>query len=350
MKYKKLIFYWLLAVSILPLIALFNFVVDPHQQYRNSSFYPITYQHGRELNAGLAKNFDYDSVILGTSMMENFVLSDVKNILKFQKPIKMTMAGSSIYEQSIMLSTALRHREVKNVLMGLDFFSFYGCVNRLKYGEEFFPFYLYDENILNDYKYLASLDTLVLSFESLARKFENTSKNPLYDFEKMYEWHSKNDEDNVLKQVEQKYKDKAQFDNNTKDKEKKLEYLISNFEFNLKPLIGENPNIEFTLVFPPYSVLAYKVYEEREQLQEFVAFKIHVIESLKRYKNVKIYDFQLANEVTHDLNNYYDLYHYKKYITKWMLEQIKIKNYKVDENETCKYVDFVRDVGVYVPQ
>lgn len=344
MKNKKIIFSWLLAVSILPAIALFNYIVDPNQQYRKSSLYPIAYQNGRELNAGLAKNFEYDSVILGTSMMENFSLTEVGNILGFKQPIKMTMPGSSIYEQSIMLKTALRHQEVKKVLIGLDFFSYYGAVDRLKYGESFFPFYLYDENLLNDYKYLCSIDTLITSFEALAITEDKCVNNPLYDYNKMYEWSSKNDEDNVLEQVEKKYKEKEKFDNNTKDEEKKLKLLKNNFEYNLRPLIEKNPNVEFTLLFPPYSVLAYKVYEERGQLEEFIHFKIYVVKSLEKYKNIKIYDFQLANDITHNLHNYYDLFHFKKYITTWMLEQIKVDNYRLSEKEVSKYDGFIEGI------
>lgn len=62
-----------------------NYLVDPFQQYRVKTFYPIAFKNERYQNAGLAKNFNYDSLILGTSMTENFLIDKVENDLGFLK-------------------------------------------------------------------------------------------------------------------------------------------------------------------------------------------------------------------------------------------------------------------------
>jgi len=327
MSAKKWIMTWFLSIFVLIIIGIVNFIVDPYQQYRKATFYKVPYEDERELNAGLAKNFEFESVVIGTSMAENFNLNDVKAILGFPKPIKLTMAGSSIYEQSIILRTALRHQKIKNVLWGLDFFSFYGDIHRLKHGEAFFPFYLYDENILNDYKYLVSSDTFRRSLKMVFAKQEDPSR---YAYETMYQWYSKTKKEDTLKALYKKWQNRKDFDNEAKSWEKKFSYMKKNFETNLIPLIQEYKEVKFFFFFPPYSILAYKVYEQRGELKEFLRFKRYVIQSLSEFTNVQIYDFQYADNITHNLKNYYDLYHYTHAINRWILEQIEKGQYRVD--------------------
>ncbi|MBU1882833.1 hypothetical protein KKB80_01135 [bacterium] len=338
---------WFLVISSLVFIGVFNYIVDPYQQYRKATFYKLPYENEKELDAGLAKNFDYDSVVLGTSMMQNFNIDDLKEILGYEKPIKLTVAGSSVYEQNIVLSTALRHRHIDNVLVGIDFLSYYGGIHRFKHGGNSFPTYLYDENIFNDYKYLVSSDTLGRAFEIFTKREKD---NWLYDYTKMYEWRSRTNDKDVLKAIQSRWENRQDFDNEASEDEKRLYFLKNNFDANLKPLIDKNPDIKFTLFFPPYSILAYKTYEERGQLEGFIEFKKYIVQSLSNYKNVSIYDFQLADDVTYNLNNYYDLYHYNKHISRWILEQIRDDKYRVDqqdqENKNREFLKKITDYNV----
>lgn len=344
-KFKKWIILWFFSILTLLLVGLINYIVDPYQQYRKATFYKVPYEKERELNAGLAKNFDYDSVVLGTSMMENFNIYDLQTILNYQKPIKLTMAGSSVYEQQIILSTALRHQKIKNVLWGIDFLSYYGKEDRLKHGETFFPEYLYDENKLNDYKYLLSSNTISRVFEIFLKDGKDVW---LYNYSKMYEWKSKTNDENILLAIRDKWEHRDQFDNEATDNEKKLDFLIANFNYNLKPIIESNQDTNFILFFPPYSILANKVYQERRQLKDFIQFKIYIIQNLSHFKNVKIYDFQTSKEITYNLSNYYDLYHYNKSTSKWILKQIKQdKNNVLKTNYLNSYGIFFRDVSSY---
>lgn len=341
---KKWIFIWLLSISSLLFVVLFNYIIDPYQQYRKGTLYRLPFEHEKELNAGLAKNFDFDMVVLGTSMMQNFNIDDMKNILNYEKPIKLTIAGSSVYEQNIILSTAFRHQKIKNVLVGIDFFSYYGDVHRFKHGGASFPTYLYDENLLNDYKYLASSDTLGRSFELL---FKNSSDEWIYDYTKMYEWKSRTNDENILSAIKNKWENRKYFDDEAKEEEKKLHYLIDNFDLNLKPFFQKHKNTNFVLFFPPYSILAYKAFEERGELKDFLEFKKHIIKSVVNQTNVKIYDFQLAEDITYNLYNYYDLYHYNKEISKWILTQIATNNYLIKSENEYQMNIFLSDIVNY---
>ena len=167
-----------------------NYVVDPLQQYRVETFYPIAYDGDKERykNAGFAKNFTYDSVVLGTSMTENFIIDEVEEKLNFKKVIKLCVSGGSAKEQSITLGTSINsNKNLKNVLWGLDTFVFVGNPDRLRQGMGTFPFYLYDTNKLNDYQYLLSIDTLKDSGKAIVKPY--FKKNEIiYNYNIMYQW------------------------------------------------------------------------------------------------------------------------------------------------------------------
>jgi len=350
MNIKKWIKTYFSIVSIIIFISIFNYIVDPYQQYRITNFYPLPYEKERELDAGMAKNFQFDSVVLGTSMMQNFSLKHLQKELDFTKPIKLTLAGSSIYEQSVILKTAIKHQKIKNVLIGIDFFSYYGDIKRLKHGENNFPFYLYDDNLFNDYKYLSSFDTLKRSIKLISKnkdKIKETN-NPLYNYDYMYEWHGKHEDKNTIDNIRKKWVNREKFDNEAKHFEKKFIYLKNNFEYNLKPLIEKNQEIKFIIIFPPYSILAYKVYQQRGELEDFLKFKQYIIVNLSKFKNVEVYDFGYDNSISYNLHNYYDLYHYNKKISNWMISQIKLKKYLVTKEQNNKSNIFLKDVEEYI--
>lgn len=74
-RYLRFIFFVILGTALLlGLAAWFNFMVDPFQQYRLAKPEHVRFPRAlqRYINPGLAKNADYDFVITGSSMMENY--------------------------------------------------------------------------------------------------------------------------------------------------------------------------------------------------------------------------------------------------------------------------------------
>ena len=62
---------------------------------------------------------------------------------------------------------------------------------------------------------------------------------------------------------------------------------------------------------------------------DVINFKEYVSSSLLDCKNVDIYDFQIANEITTNLSNYKDLTHYHQKINSWILQQMKENKYEI---------------------
>ena len=59
----------------------------------------------------------------------------------------------------------------------------------------------------------------------------------------------------------------------------------------------------------------------------------YILEQSIKYDNVKVYDFQIAKDVTHNLDNYMDTNHYSGYINKWIIKQIKNDKYLVSNED-----------------
>lgn len=332
------IFIGLFLLTLL-LIGGINYIVDPFQQYRAKTFYPISFdiRDQRYKNAGLSKNFEYDSLILGTSMTENFVIDKVEKNLNFNKLIKLSISGGSAKEQSTTLQTAIENnKNLKNVLWGLDTLSFIGNPNRLRYGSNSFPFYLYDNNKLNDYKYLLSIDTLKKSINILF-KINNEDSN--YDFNNMYQWQNKDEKEFKIENVYKAWEKRRTDFNKNSTSEQKFIYLKNNFDINFLPIIKNNSQINFTIFFPPYSILTFETFEEQNLVSDILEFKKYIFESLLPYKNVKIYDFQAEKSITHDLSNYKDLSHYHQRVNYWMIKQIKENKYLVTEENFNIYLE-----------
>lgn len=83
------------AIGLLIVIALINFYVDPVFHYRaprNEFSYLLAYH--RYQNNGIVKNMDYDTLITGTSMVDNFKTSECDTIFQ-SKSIKVAFPGAS---------------------------------------------------------------------------------------------------------------------------------------------------------------------------------------------------------------------------------------------------------------
>jgi hypothetical protein len=100
-----------------------------------------------------------------------------------------------------------------------------------------------------------------------------------------------------------------------------LAVMRQSFAHNLLPLMEAHPETEFDVVWPPYSIVVWGDYVQRRQLDTALAFKRYVQAATHDLRNVRIVDLQPAAIVTHDLDNYTDLYHFSPTINVWMIEE-----------------------------
>lgn len=331
---RKYIHIYIIGVFLSSLfLVLINLIVDPFQIYKKATFHKTIFMKGFYLNAGLIKSYNYDSVCIGSSMTQNFILNDLKTKLKYKKPIKLPISGGNIVEHYTVLKSALNTNKVNNVLFGIDVFSLKNSENRL-------PKYLYDTNLFNDYKYLYSLDSLKRTLTYPFLHLTIPKSHPRLDYNLMFQWQHNHSESDFsrINVIENFNTIDINLDNDI-DQKVLFTERINNFKRYILSLVELYPNVNFTFFYPPYSVLSYKSMS-KDTLVYFNKTKIEINKILLKYNNVKLYDFQIEYKVISNLDNYKDLTHYHQKINLWMTEEMSKGNYLITDDNVLKYNDF----------
>jgi hypothetical protein len=274
---------------------------------------------------GMLKNYDYDSVLIGSSMTANFRKNYVDSYLNLDF-LRVPMPGATAYEENLIIQKSLNSKNLSTILYGLDMSSFTGKKDRIKRGA--LPLYLMNDSFIDDLKYLLNIDVFFRdSIKIFLSNFFDVKKN-MIDFNTFWNW-------DYEKSFGKEFciKGYTNIINSKKKYSYKLYDLIESFNYNILPHFESNANVEFIIFFPPRSILAWKVLEKQNSLKDILEFKKYILEQSIKYDNVKVYDFQIAKDVTHNLDNYMDTNHYSGYINKWIIKQIKNDKYLVSNED-----------------
>lgn len=320
------------AVILTTLVALLTVVLDPLQFY-HKSFYPAIYSNEeRYQNPGLAKNYDYDTIIIGTSMTENFLPSVVNGTLG-GKTLKLSVRGSTADEHHAIASIALETGKVKKVLWGLDYFSL-----KLESKEEADnPAYLYDDKWWNDYKYWLNYSVYQnLFIEGILRPLRGLEPRQL---ENLYNWN-----DTVTfgaKQVVEDYRTSRQSEVYFGLNEEPIETIQEVFNEQILALVKKYPDVEFDFYYPPYSILRQKVWQDTNNTRFLnqLEMKEWIFEQLGPLPNVNVFDFQEESDWTYNLDLYKDLSHHNQDVNSWIAEAIGREDakYKVTQDNVEQF-------------
>jgi len=315
------------TIILIVIVVSINFIADPYQHYRKTTLYPAFFGGDqRYLNPGLAKNYKYDSVIIGTSMTEKFYVPNINKIFN-SSFLKLSMSGSTAYEQNLILTQAVKTKQVHKVLWGLDIYSLKGQVEQYRNGKNNFPLYLYDNNILNDYKYLLSKDTFA-EFIKILKKFYLEKDKFYFDINNIFL--SKDQDDNITASDVILIFNKKLVNSNFIKKDFLFETMKQNFDINIYKIIKENSDIKFDIFLPPYSILAWYDINEQGWLEDALKIKLYMFQKLKNLKNANLYDFQANINFITNLENYVDTTHYKSKFNTFIIKNIYKKKISSD--------------------
>jgi hypothetical protein len=327
--------------ALLSGIATFNARIDPFQQYRLADPGMARYPRGlqRYINPGLAKNADYDFVITGSSLMENYTLSEVNRACK-AKSINLSFSAMSAFEQRKILEVALRHHAPRRVMMSLDYNSFAPPIDQsLPEITDPLPLYLYDENPFNDFRYLLSGTVTMRAwvvFKDIHKRNEST------DFNRAWNWEHEAifSREHALKNI-----DPDNINRRFKQGQRTLARMKKSFDVNIYSLVEANPGTEFNLIFPPYSIVVWADFVQRGQLGLSLDFKKYVVQRLEMFPNVRIFDMQWDENITHNLNLYTDIYHFSPAINRLMLDSVcgTDKRYRANSETISGFISRLRE-------
>lgn len=274
---------------------------------------------------GTVENFKYDSILLGSSVAENY------NNRWFDEAfggttIKGIQRSGTTVDLLYYLEHAIASNEIKNVYYSLDNAALSADPNKV-YPDSSMPLYLHNDNPFDDVKYIWNKDVI---FEHIpymmAMSFVgNYDEGESYNWAK-YKTFSKEGAlsnyfrvENVAPMIEE-----AEFKTN-------IDANISAIE----NVVKEHPEITFRFICPPYSILWWdNAHRNGETMQSLYASEA-AAERLLPYENVEVYYFQNHEEVITDLDNYMDTIHFSDAINRaivdWMKEgkyRLTLDNYK----------------------
>jgi len=332
------------VVLLLATVAAFNFAVDPFQFFHKPVLYRPAYFPGfqRYQNVGLARNYHYDTVIIGSSVTENFYPSHVNRALHVNA-LKLSISGSTAHEQALILDQAIATGQVKNVLWAIEPSSFSFGPKGVRDDQAPFPYYMYRWPRALNIEYLLAVETIRNALVVLKGHGE-------HDLETLETWDRRLGFSafHVLRAWNGRCEHfTRKFTAAALPGPPSLRAMEQSIEDNLIRVIRDNPRVNFWLFFPPYSILAY-IPGDSAQLTAQIPFERTVMQRLAPFPTVRVFDFQLAAEVTHDLANYTDPVHYDRPINEWIVHSIASDRFRVTADQVePNLAQLISEVNAY---
>jgi hypothetical protein len=313
-----------IALALCAAVIALNAWVDPFQQYRKAERFPARFYNAwqRYENPGIAKHYDYDRIVTGSSLMECVLPADVDQALG-GKTINLSISAETAHDAAQLLGTALRTGKPKQIIMNLDYNAFSGAPDRSGFAEPF-PYYMYDDSLWNDLPYLLGAGTTRKSIETiLGLHWSRYNADPA----RMWYWM---DGHQFFAAKAVQGLDPANLNSRFRQPQRTLAGMQASFDANLAPLIEKYPNTRFTFVYAPYAILVWMDFDQRGQLEVTLSFREWLVERTHRYANVEIFDFHAEPSIVLDLDHFTDIYHYSPKLSKGIIEAMSQGRYKLD--------------------
>lgn len=309
-------------------------LVDPFFQYHKPlPFLNYAIDNQQSQNAGMIKNFEYDSVILGSSMTINFDTEVFHEELDLDT-IKLSVNAAFPKDIHQMLSLLLEcDRNLDTVFLGIDPHNYSAEPEVIAYP---YPEHLYDHNVLNDSAYLFNKDVILDYIIKPQIQGNNTKRNEIY-WNWPYMYYGK-------EVIAESYRE-PEITGNSVSKDAYIENTEYNLEHYILPYIETMPDTQFVVFYPPYSILYWYNHMAAGDIEELIYQTEYITERLLQYPNVKVFQFQDDYDYITNYDNYSDYTHYRHEMNDYMTvcfangeNEITLENYKSVLNDMKKWL------------
>ena len=341
MNYRKKFLITLLTLLIpMILIIVGMIVIDPYFAYHKPiDGIPYTLDEDAYINAGILKNFDYDSVIIGSSLAALMEPSIVDEKLG-ANTVKTTISGASTKNGAFLMEYALNNKEICNIIYSLDYNALLGDKSQL---DRELPQYLYDKNPFNDLQYILNKDIWI---DGVFTLFDKNRKTPLitnfdeaYGFDKYVQFSRASVISNMPEGFFSDNMDASFTEYSCAD-----DYIdaistiepefsvIDNISSNIVPIIENNTNVQFYIYMAPMPVLAWysRIAEKGEAgINQVCANLYYVFNELSKYDNCHL-GFFYSEDITYDMYRFCDLIHWDRNVGRSIINSL------VDDKDIVK--------------
>ncbi len=344
-----------LILLFLFLAAAIVVVFDPFYQYHKPWFGLKAVLNDRDNQVvGTIRTFDYDSVLLGSSVAENYDSSFLDASFDCTT-LKVIRASGSTADLLYYLDKAHRRQELKNVFWSMDIFALTASP-QITLTSKDIPRYLHTDTVLDDWPYLWNKEILcetipqMLAFSQMNMNTEgqayNWARGKNFSAEGAMRAYDKPKEENVFYAAEDSADTSAEEveDAFSMDEQQNLTENLSMIEEEL----SMHPDTSYTIIFPPYSMMWWDCGYVNGVLETYFEVLEQTIPVLLTHDNAKVYFFVSDRDVICNLDNYMDMIHYSPDINQYMLEEIVQDGHQVSEanweevltdmKNTCEYI------------
>lgn len=315
-------------------------IIDPffhfHKPIKGLSY---SIYHERYQNDGIVRHFEYDAIITGTSMTENFKTSEAEKIFE-GKFIKVPFAGGTFREINDNLSKAFKcNDDIKYVIRSLDYGHIVEKPDSLRTDLGFYPFYLYNDNLIDDFFYIANNDVISLSFKVLNNTLKGNTNTTSFDEYANWNAEYKFGANSVLEQKDIYIVSNKKHILNSQD----INNLQNNVYYNVVELAEKHPETTFYYFFPPYSMAYYGDLMEDGKIESALEAEKMTIELILQQPNIRLFSFNLNKDLVTDLNNYKDTTHYGEWVNSQILEWMKNDVGRITKDNYKEYLHNERE-------
>ena len=260
---------------------------------------------------GTLKHFDYDAVIAGSSVCENFNNGWFDEAFDCTS-IKAIRSYGATADLIYLMDIAFEDHEIKTVFYNIDPSSLYSPTETT-YESTGCPVYLYDDNPFNDWKYLVNKEVLLEKIPfMLAKSHSDYDEGDSYNWAQWKTFHHLM----CMTMYERLEEVKPMEDAHMYD-----EMAVQNTKL-ITDMIDSHPDTRFMFFFSPYSMCWWdNAYRNGERDAVLNAERI-CIEELINHENAEVYYYQDDVDVITDLDNYMDTIHFSKDINHYVCDNL----------------------------
>ncbi len=311
-------------------------LVDPFFHYHKplpGLGYLMTDRDERYLNDGIVKHFDYDSIIAGSSMIQNFKSSEFDSLFGAHS-VKTPLSGASYLEINEELERAFNANSgIRLILRGLDYGLISAPPDEMLVGK--YPDYLYDDDLANDTEYVLNKEVFTLA-TWLDVIWYTLKGGKTTTFDEYGNWNDRVTfgKDAAIAQ----YKRPLQ--------QEKASYVpldTRNMEQNVISIAKAHPETEFYIFFTPSSILSFDSLNRQGILENQLLWEKEAIELMLQCENIRVFSFYDDFDMITNLDNYKDENHYREEINSYILQCIKNGGHELTEDNYEDYCSKVWD-------
>jgi hypothetical protein len=299
-------------------VALLVVIVDPYFHYHKPlPFLSYRLYEERYINDGISRHFDFDAIITGTSMAQNFKPSEM-DALFGTRSVKETFSGAGYQELSENLERALkRNPDITTVVWTVDYNGFLRDYDWVQY--EDYPTYLYDDTPWNDVSYLFNKDVL---YHALLPCLAMTlTGQPSTTMDEYSAWERETGLSVILQSYDRENvspEPKLSFD------EEDRRAVTQTIEQNITRVVNQYPDVTFYIFYPPYSICYWDALHIKGTLERQIMAEQTATGLLLQCPNVRLFNFFDQYQVVCNPDYYCDDGHYSgevnSMILRWMAE------------------------------